>query len=61
MNSLGITMVSSRRRDIEEGKVGFVPYAEKLNGRLAMIGFAALILIEIFYGKGLFTLIGLKG
>jgi hypothetical protein len=54
-------MVSSRRRDIEEGKVGFVPYAEKLNGRLAMVGFAALILIEIFYGKGLFTLIGLKG
>jgi hypothetical protein len=54
-------MATSRRRDIEEGKVGFVPYAEKLNGRLAMIGFAALLIIEILYSKGLLTLMGLKG
>ncbi len=54
-------MASSRRRDIEEGKVGFVPYAEKLNGRLAMIGFAALLIFEIVYSKGFLTVIGLKG
>ena len=41
-------------------KKGFNQYAEQLNGRAAMVGFMALILIELFTGKGLLTLIGLK-
>jgi len=35
--------------------VGFTDYAERLNGRLAMIGFVALILFEALSGT---TLIG---
>jgi hypothetical protein len=31
---------------------GFTEYTEKLNGRLAMIGFVALIAIELFTGHG---------
>ena len=31
---------------------GFTEYAEKLNGRLAMMGFIALIAIEVITGHG---------
>lgn len=34
-------------------RFGFTPYAEKLNGRLAMIGFVALVVVEVLTGKGL--------
>ncbi|WP_313890008.1 MULTISPECIES: high light inducible protein [Nostoc] len=34
-------------------QTGFTEYAEKLNGRLAMIGFASLITLEVFTGHGL--------
>lgn len=34
---------------------GFNKYAEKLNGRLAMIGFISLITFEITTGQGLVT------
>ncbi|MBF2066240.1 MAG: high light inducible protein [Calothrix sp. C42_A2020_038] len=33
-------------------KFGFTEYAEKLNGRLAMIGFVSLIAIEVLTGHG---------
>lgn len=33
-------------------RAGFTKYAEKLNGRLAMIGFVAALLLEIFTGHG---------
>src|SRR5690349_10545158 len=39
---------------------GFVDYAEKINGRFAMIGFFALLLVEGVTGKGLLELIGLQ-
>lgn len=32
---------------------GFTPQTEKLNGRLAMIGFVAIVLIEVSSGQGL--------
>ena len=32
---------------------GFTEYAEKLNGRLAMIGFVSFIASEVFTGNGL--------
>ncbi len=44
---------------MDRPKKGFNQYAEQLNGRAAMIGFAALILIELVTGKGLLSLIGL--
>ncbi len=34
-------------------KTGFTQYAEKLNGRLAMIGFVSLIGLEAVTGQGL--------
>ncbi|PSO54431.1 MAG: high light inducible protein [Cyanobacteria bacterium QH_8_48_120] len=40
-------------------KFGFSPQAEIWNGRLAMIGFAAALLIEFFSGKGVLQFWGL--
>jgi hypothetical protein len=37
----------------ETQKLGFTEYAENLNGRLAMIGFVSLIVIEALTGQGL--------
>jgi hypothetical protein len=34
-------------------RTGFTPYAEALNGRLAMIGFILLLALEAFSGQGL--------
>lgn len=36
-------------------RFGFTEYAEKLNGRLAMIGFIALIVVEVTTGQGLIS------
>ncbi len=38
---------------------GFNEYAERLNGRLAMLGFVLLIAIEYFTGRSLLSFIGL--
>ncbi|NBD15347.1 MAG: hypothetical protein GVY04_04160 [Cyanobacteria bacterium] len=43
----------------KEPKFGFNQYAERLNGRAAMIGFVALLLIEFLTGKGLLAWVGL--
>jgi hypothetical protein len=40
-----------------ESRFGFTRFAETLNGRLAMLGFIALILIEAATGQGFFSLI----
>lgn len=37
----------------ETPRTGFTEYAEKLNGRLAMIGFVSLIALEVFTGHGI--------
>ncbi|MEH2363037.1 high light inducible protein [Nostoc sp.] len=37
----------------ETSRTGFTKYAEKLNGRLAMIGFVSLIALEVVTGHGL--------
>ncbi len=39
-----------------ENTAGFTEYAERLNGRLAMIGFLALLATEALSGQGLLTL-----
>ncbi|GET43659.1 high light inducible protein [Microseira wollei] len=33
-------------------RTGFTEYAEKLNGRLAMIGFVSLLALEVITGHG---------
>lgn len=41
-------------------KFGFNDYAERLNGRAAMIGFVAVLAIEYFSGQGLLAWLGLR-
>jgi hypothetical protein len=43
--------------DEQGDRTGFTPYAELLNGRLAMIGFISLIALEIFTGHGVLGLL----
>ena len=44
---------------IEEPKFGFNDYAERLNGRAAMIGFVIALAIEYLTGQGLLSWLGL--
>ncbi|RCJ16971.1 high light inducible protein [Nostoc sp. ATCC 43529] len=39
--------------DAQGDRTGFTPYAELLNGRLAMIGFVSLIVLEVVTGHGI--------
>lgn len=36
-----------------ESQAGFTEYAEKLNGRLAMIGFVSMLVLEVLTHQGL--------
>jgi hypothetical protein len=45
---------------LNEPKFGFNEYAERLNGRAAMIGFTLALLIEYFTGTGLLEWLGLN-
>lgn len=39
----------------ENPRTGFTPYAEVLNGRLAMVGFISLLAFEVISGQGLIS------
>ncbi|CCI29452.1 hypothetical protein [Microcystis aeruginosa] len=45
---------------LENPKFGFNDYAERLNGRAAMIGFVITLLIEYLTGQGLLSWLGLQ-
>lgn len=45
--------------NFEEPKFGFNRYAERLNGRAAMIGFVVALGIEYVTGQGLLAWLGL--
>ena len=45
---------------LDEPKFGFGDYAERLNGRAAMIGFVAMLAIEYFNDQGLLSWLGLN-
>ena len=42
----------------DTNRFGFTPYAELLNGRLAMIGFVSLLILEISTGHGMVWWLG---
>lgn len=44
---------------LDEPKVGFSTYSERLNGRAAMLGFVIAIVIEAVTGQGALTWLGL--
>jgi len=43
-----------------EPAFGWTPYAEQINGRFAMIGVIALLILELFTRQDLFTWLGLR-
>ncbi len=45
---------------LEDPKFGFNDYAERLNGRAAMIGFLLILAIEYLTGQGLLSWLGLQ-
>ncbi|EAZ89876.1 chlorophyll a/b-binding protein [Crocosphaera chwakensis] len=50
----------SQTPDLEEPKFGFNDYAERLNGRAAMVGFLLILVIEYLTGQGLLSWLGLQ-
>lgn len=44
---------------LENPKFGFNNYAERLNGRAAMIGFVAALIVEYVTGHGVLSWLGL--
>lgn len=49
----------SRTPNLENPKFGFNSFAERLNGRAAMVGLVTLLLWEYFTGEGLLHWLGL--
>ena len=45
---------------LEQPKFGFNDYAERLNGRAAMIGVLLMVIIEYVTGKGVLSWLGLQ-
>ncbi len=43
-----------------EPAFGWTPYAEQINGRFAMLGFAALVILEFLTKQDLLTWLGLR-
>lgn len=43
-----------------EPTFGWTAYAEQINGRFAMIGFVALLVLELFTRQDFFTWLGLR-
>ncbi|WP_377478672.1 MAG: chlorophyll a/b-binding protein [Microcoleus anatoxicus] len=43
-----------------EPAFGWNAYAEQINGRFAMVGFVAILLLEFFTGENFFTWLGLR-
>ncbi|MEO0491094.1 MAG: chlorophyll a/b-binding protein [Cyanobacteria bacterium P01_A01_bin.123] len=45
--------------NISRPKTGFNEYAERMNGRAAMVGFVLTVVIELITGKGILSWLGL--
>jgi hypothetical protein len=60
-HSTGLLAMTSKTTNpnLEEPKFGFHGYAERLNGRAAMIGFIIALAIEYTSGQGVLAWLGL--
>jgi Chlorophyll A-B binding protein len=47
-------------RNSDAPGLGWTRYAEQVNGRFAMVGFVALLLLELFTHQDFFTWLGLR-
>ena len=47
------------QNQLPESKIGFTRFAELWNGRLAMVGFLAAVLVEMATGQGILGQLGL--
>jgi ferrochelatase len=54
-----LTAMASSGSKVPYQRTGFVPFAESLNGRLAMLGFVIAIATEALSGKGILGQLGL--
>jgi len=54
-----LTAMASSDFKVPYQRTGFVPFAESLNGRLAMLGFVIAIATEALSGKGILGQLGL--
>ena len=46
--------------EIEQPAFGWTPYAERMNGRFAMLGFVSLLVIELLTNQGFLAWLGLR-
>lgn len=53
------SIAESRATEPEPG-FGWTAYAERLNGRFAMVGFVLLLLLELFTHQDFLTWVGLR-
>lgn len=51
---------SSEASDVTQPGFGWTLYAERVNGRFAMVGFLSLLVLEIFTRQDFFTWLGLS-
>jgi succinate dehydrogenase / fumarate reductase, iron-sulfur subunit len=54
------SQISDSSKDLPEPSFGWSTYAEQVNGRFAMIGFIALLVLELITHQDFFTWIGLR-
>ena len=50
----------TERPNQPEPAFGWTPYAEQINGRVAMLGFVSLLVLELVTHQDLFTWLGLR-
>lgn len=54
-----VQSVEEPQKELEPA-FGWTEYAERINGRIAMIGFVGLLLLEFFTHQDLLTWLGLR-
>lgn len=59
MQDINKQQVQSYQEYANKWEFGFNPSAELWNGRLAMVGFAAAIIVELVTGQGVLQFLGL--